>query len=139
MDIATLNRRIPDGVKVDGKSYRILVVDDSRFVIKQLSQILSSEEYEVCGTAENGQLALDAYQELRPDLVTLDITMPILDGLQTLEKVLAYDPKAKVVMVSALGKEETVKQALLAGAKSFIVKPFDRATVLERLKKAIGV
>jgi len=139
MELSTLNRRIPDGVKVDGKSFRILVVDDSKFVIKQLSQILNSEEYEICGTAENGQLAFDAYQELRPDLMTLDITMPILDGLQTLEKVLAYDPKAKVVMVSALGKEETVKQALLAGAKSFIVKPFDRATVLERLKKTIGV
>jgi len=76
--------------------------------------------------------------ELTPDLMTLDITMPIMDGIQTLEKILAHDAKAKIIMVSALGKEETVKNALEKGARSFIVKPFDRNTVLERLRKTMG-
>lgn len=138
MDIQSINQRAPDGLRADGKPLRILVVDDSKFVIKQLSQILTSEKYEVCGTAENGEAALAAYMEQRPDLVTLDITMPVMDGIETLGKILAYDAKAKVIMVSALGKEETVKDALEKGARSFIVKPFDRNTVLERLRKTMG-
>ena len=118
---------------------RVLVVDDSIFVAKQLSQILSSEGYEIVATAEDGKEGVDKYKELCPnvDLVTMDITMPKMDGITALEHIMAFDKNAKVVMVSALGKEELVKKSLLLGAKNYIVKPLDRKKVLERIGAAI--
>ncbi|MDR3333324.1 MAG: response regulator [Treponema sp.] len=123
------------GRKMDGTPIKVLVIDDSMFIVKQLSHILSSAGFEIVGTAANGGEGLDLYEVLRPnvDLVTLDITMPKMDGITALEKLMAMDKNAKVVMVSALGKEDLVKKAILMGAKNFIVKPLEHQKVLERL------
>ena len=139
-DYPTINDRQPEGLKDDGTPYKVLVVDDSMFVAKQLGQILTSEGYEVVATAVDGKEGVDKYKELCPnvDLVTMDITMPKMDGLTALEQIMAFDKNAKVVMVSALGKEELVKKSLMLGAKSYIIKPLDRKKVLERISKILG-
>ncbi len=138
-DFPSINERPPEGIKDDGTKFRVLIVDDSAFVAKQLTQILSSDGYEVIATAADGKEGVDKYKELCPnvDLVTMDITMPRMDGITALEQIMAFDKNAKVVMVSALGKEELVKRSLLAGAKNYIVKPLDRKKVLERIASSI--
>lgn len=135
-----VNEKAPDGLRPDGTPYKILVVDDSLFVTKQLRQILSSEGYEVVETAVDGLDAIEKYKALCPnvDLVTMDITMPKMDGLTSLEKIVEFDKNARVVMISALGKEELVKKALLLGAKNYIVKPLDRKKVLERIANVLA-
>jgi two-component system chemotaxis response regulator CheY len=137
VDLSNINQRPPDGLGPEGKPFRILVVDDSKFVIKQITQILTSEKYDICGAAEDGAEGVALYKELKPDLVTMDITMPKLDGISALQQIIAFDAKARVIVVSALGKEETVKGALIKGAKNFIVKPFDRNKVLERVRNVL--
>ena len=134
-DFSMGSDQVPGGIKDDGTKVRVLIVDDSMFVAKQLGQILTSEGYEVVTTAVDGKEGLDKYKELFPniDLVTMDITMPRMDGLTALEQIMAFDKNAKVVMVSALGKEELVKKSLMLGAKNYIVKPLDRKKVLERI------
>ena len=134
-DFPTINERPPEGLKSDGSKYRVMIVDDSMFVAKQLGQILTSEGYEVVATAADGKEGVDKYKELAPnvDLVTMDITMPRMDGITALEQIIAFDKNAKVVMVSALGKEELVKKSPLLGAKNYIIKPLDRKKVLERI------
>lgn len=135
--MADINTKEPEGLNDFGKPYRVLLVDDSAFVIKQLQQIFVSEQYVIAGTAENGEEGFTMYKELKPDLVTMDITMPKMDGITSLTKIIEYDKNAKVVMVSALGKEDMVKKALLAGAKNYITKPLDRKKVLERVKMVL--
>ena len=115
-DFPTINERPPEGLKSDGSKYRVMIVDDSMFVAKQLGQILTSEGYEVVATAADGKEGVDKYKELAPnvDLVTMDITMPRMDGITALEQIMAFDKTARVVMVSALGKEELVKKSKAA-------------------------
>ncbi len=139
-DFPTINERAPEGQKQDGTSFRVLVVDDSMFVAKQIGQILTSEGYDVVATAADGLEGVEKYKEMCPniDLVTMDITMPKMDGITALEQIMAFDKNAKVVMISALGKEELVKKALLLGAKNYIVKPLDRKKVLERISSVLG-
>jgi two-component system chemotaxis response regulator CheY len=139
-DFPSINERAPDGMKTGGGAYRVLIVDDSMFVTKQISQILSSEGFDVIGTAADGVEGVEKYKELYPniDLVTMDITMPKMDGVTALEHIVEFDNDAKVVMVSALGKQDLVKKALLAGAKNYIVKPLDRKKVLERVVSVLG-
>ena len=139
-DFPSINERPPEGIKDDGTSYRVLIVDDSLFVAKQLGQILASEGYEVIETAADGKEGLDKYKELCPnvDLVTMDITMPKMDGITALEQIMNFDKNAKVIMVSALGKEELVKKSLLLGAKNYIIKPLDRKKVLERIAASLN-
>jgi two-component system chemotaxis response regulator CheY len=134
-DMPNINDKPPEGTKPEGGSYRVLVVDDSMFIAKQLGQIFTSEGFEVVGTAADGAQGVEKYKELYPnvDLVTMDITMPVMDGVSALEKILEFDKEACVIMVSALGKEDVVKKSLLMGAKSYIVKPLDRKKVLERV------
>ncbi|MDR2808659.1 MAG: response regulator [Spirochaetaceae bacterium] len=134
-DIPGMENKPPEGLKPDGGAYRVLVVDDSMFVAKQLGQIFTSEGFEVVGTAADGAQGLERYKEMYPniDLVTMDITMPVMDGITALEKILEFDKNAMVIMVSALGKEDVVKRSLLTGAKSYIVKPLDRKKVLDRV------
>ena len=134
-DMPSINDKPPEGAKPDGGSYRVLVVDDSMFIAKQLGQIFTSEGFEVAGTAADGAQGVEQYKALHPniDLVTMDITMPVMDGVSALEKILEFDKNACVIMVSALGKEDVVKKSLLMGAKSYIVKPLDRKKVLERV------
>ena len=113
-DFPAINDRPPEGVKLDGTKFRVLVVDDSAFVAKQLTQILTSDGYEIVATAQDGKEGVDKYKELCPnvDLVTMDITMPRMDGITALEEIMKFDKNAHVVMVSALGKEELVKKSL---------------------------
>jgi two-component system chemotaxis response regulator CheY len=131
----SINEKTAEGIRPDGEPYRVLVVDDSMFIAKQLGQIFTSEGFEVAGTAADGAQGVEKYKELHPnvDLVTMDITMPVMDGVSALEKILEFDKEAVVIMVSALGKEDVVKKSLLMGAKSYIVKPLDRKKVLERV------
>ncbi len=139
VDFPTINQKDPDGRRPDGSSYRVLVVDDSMFVTKQIGQILTSEGFEVVATAGDGEQGVEKYKELFPnvDLVTMDITMPKMDGVTALEKIMEFDKNAKVVMISALGKQDLVKQSLLLGAKNYIVKPLDRTKVLERVVSSL--
>ncbi|HPS44009.1 MAG TPA: response regulator [Treponemataceae bacterium] len=139
-DFPAINERAPEGQKADGTAFRVLVVDDSMFVAKQIGQMLTSEGYDVLATASDGLDGVEKYKELCPnvDLVTMDITMPKMDGITALEQIMAFDKNAKVVMISALGKEELVKKALLLGAKNYIVKPLDRKKVLERIASVLG-
>jgi two-component system, chemotaxis family, chemotaxis protein CheY len=138
-DFPSINERKAEGMKDTGEPYRVLIVDDSMFVTKQLSQILTSEGFDVAGIATNGEEGLEKYKELYPniDLVTMDITMPKMDGVTALEQIIAFDANARVIMISALGKQDLVKKALLAGAKNYIVKPLDRKKVLERILMAL--
>src|SRR5579859_2134778 len=116
---------------------RVLVVDDAAFMRKLLSDALASGGHEVVGEAGNGAEAVARYQELRPELTTLDITMPEKDGLSALAEIMSIDPAAKVVMCSALGQESKVLEAVKLGARDFVVKPFQPARVLEAVGKAL--
>ena len=138
-DFPNLNAKEPDGLKADKTPYNILIVDDSIFVKKQLSQILTSEKFNVIDTASDGEEAVEKYKEHHPkvDLVTMDITMPKMDGITALEKIIEFDKDAKIIMISALGKQELVKKSLLLGAKNYIIKPLDRKKVLERIVMVI--
>ncbi len=138
-DFPSINERVPEGLKNDGKAIRVLIVDDSMFVTKQISQILTSEGFDIVATAADGAEGVEKYKEIYPeiDLVTMDITMPRMDGVTALEKIIEFDKDANVVMVSALGKQDLVKKSLMLGAKNYIVKPLDRKKVLERVISAI--
>ena len=117
---------------------RVLVVDDAAFMRKLLTDALTSGGHEVVGEAGNGVEAVARWQELRPEVTTLDITMPEKDGLQALSEIMAIDPSAKVIMCSALGQEGKVLEAVKLGAKDFVVKPFQPPRVLEAVDKALG-
>ena len=115
---------------------RVLIVDDAAFMRKMLSDVLAKAGHEVVGEGANGEEAVTQYQSLRPDIMTLDITMPEKDGLAALKEIIAMDPQARVVMCSALGQESKVLEAIKAGAKDFIVKPFQPERVLSAIEKA---
>ena len=117
---------------------RVLVVDDAAFMRKVLTDALVAGGHEVVGEAGDGDAALDAYKDLQPDLVTLDITMPEKDGLATLRELVEIDPAARVVICSALGQETKVLDAIKAGAKDFVVKPFKADRVLDAVGKALA-
>ena len=114
---------------------RVLVVDDAAFMRMMVKDILTKNGYEVVGEAENGMKALEKYQELKPDLTTMDITMPEMDGISAVKEIKKVDPNAKIVMCSAMGQQAMVIQA---GAHDFIVKPFQPDRVLEAVRKAVG-
>ena len=117
---------------------RVLVVDDAAFMRKMVSDALAKGGHEVVGEAGNGVEAVARYQELKPDLMTLDITMPEKDGLAALAEIVAADPAARVVMCSALGQEAKVLEAIKLGAKDFVVKPFQPDRVIEAVGKALA-
>lgn len=117
---------------------KVLVVDDMLFMRMALKSILEKNGFSIIGNAENGVEAVKKYMECTPDIVTMDITMPEMSGLDALKKIKQYDPKARVVMVSAMGQEQCVKEAIINGAKYFIVKPFKEAQVIETLNKVIA-
>jgi two-component system, chemotaxis family, chemotaxis protein CheY len=117
---------------------RVLVVDDAAFMRKMVSDALAKGGHEVVGEAGNGLEAISQFQALKPDLMTLDITMPEKDGLAALADIMAADPSAKVVMCSALGQESKVLEAIKLGAKDFVVKPFQPDRVIDAVGKALG-
>lgn len=115
----------------------ILIVDDALFMRRMLKDILIKNDYEVIAEASDGKEALLKYKEHRPDVVTMDITMTPVDGIEGCELIIDEDPDAKILMVSAMGQESMVIKAIKAGAKGFIVKPFDEEIVLSELKKML--
>ena len=117
---------------------RVLVVDDAAFMRKMVSDALSKGGHEVVGEGANGEEAVTLYQELKPELTTLDITMPEKDGLQALKDIMTLDPDARIIMCSALGQESKVLEAVKAGAKDFVVKPFQPERILDAAAKAVA-
>lgn len=117
---------------------RILIVDDAAFMRMMIKDILSKNGYEVVGEAENGAVAVEKYAEFKPDLVTMDITMPEMDGIEALKKIKQSDPSARIVMCSAMGQQAMVVEAIQSGAKDFIVKPFQADRVLVAVSKALS-
>ena len=116
----------------------ILICDDAAFMRMMIKDILTKNGYNVAGEAENGLKAVEKYNETKPDLVMMDITMPEMDGIQALKKIKEYDPGATVIMCSAMGQQAMVIEAIQSGAKDFIVKPFQADRVLEAIKKVVG-
>jgi two-component system chemotaxis response regulator CheY len=117
---------------------RVLVVDDAAFMRKLLTDALASGGHQVVGEAANGNEAVTQWEELRPELTTLDITMPEKDGLSALAEIMTIDPSARVIMCSALGQEGKVLEAVKLGARDFVVKPFQPPRVLEAVDKALN-
>ncbi|WLR52550.1 response regulator [Bacillus tianshenii] len=116
---------------------KILVVDDAKFIRLTLSNILDKGGHVVIGQAENGEEAVELYKQLQPDVVTLDITMPIMDGISAVKEIKGYDSDAVVVMCSAMGQQKLVVEAIESGAKDFIVKPFDETRVLDAIERVL--
>lgn len=117
---------------------RILIVDDAAFMRMMLKDILTKNGYIVAGEAENGAVAVEMFKELRPDLVTMDITMPEMDGITAVKEIRDIDSNAKIIMCSAMGQQAMVIDSIQAGAKDFIVKPFQPDRVLEAIAKVLG-
>jgi len=120
---------------------RVLIVDDALFMRKMLSDILKKEGIEVCGEAENGKEAIDKFRETKPDLVTMDIVMPKMeeiDGVAAVKEIMKIDPQAKIIMVSAMGQHSLVVEAIQAGAKDFVTKPFQPSRVIEAIKRVLS-
>ncbi|MBH0229283.1 response regulator [Halobacillus yeomjeoni] len=117
---------------------RILIVDDAAFMRMMVKDILTKNGYEIAGEAENGHDAVKLYEEQQPDLVTMDITMPEKDGITALKEIRESYPEAKVIMCSAMGQQAMVVDAIQAGAKDFIVKPFQADRVIEAIEKALN-
>lgn len=119
-------------------SKRVLIVDDAAFMRMMIKDILSKNGYEVVAEANDGAQAVELYKEHQPDLVTMDITMPEVDGIAALKQIREHDPNARVIMCSAMGQQSMVIDAIQAGAKDFIVKPFQADRVLEAVGKTLA-
>ncbi|MGE6376753.1 response regulator [Peribacillus muralis] len=117
---------------------RILIVDDAKFMRMTLSNILSKAGHEVIGEGENGKEAIDLYRNLQPDLVTMDITMPLMSGVDAVKEIKKEFQAAKVIMCSAMGQQRMVVEAIEAGAKDFIVKPFDESRVVDAINRGLN-
>lgn len=121
---------------------KILICDDALFMRKILKDMLAKLNYEVCGEAHDPKEAVEKYKELKPDLVTMDIVMPETNGLNSgidaTKEIIKIDPKAKIIMITAMGQQKLVAEAIEAGAHDFIVKPFQEGKVIEAVKKAVG-
>jgi len=119
-------------------AHRVLVCDDAIFMRTMISDILSGAGYEVVGEAETGVQAIERYKELKPDLVTMDIVMPDMGGIDAVREICKGDPNAKILMCSAMGQQALVVEAIQAGAKDFVVKPFQPSRVLEAVQRVLG-
>ncbi|ABW19038.1 response regulator [Alkaliphilus oremlandii] len=116
----------------------ILIVDDAAFMRMMIKDVLTKNGFEVLGEAENGAKAIEKYKELQPNLTIMDITMPEMDGIQAVKEIKKLDSNAKIIMCSAMGQQAMVIEAIQAGAKDFIVKPFQADRVIEAVKKVLG-
>lgn len=115
---------------------KVLIVDDSPFIHKAITRALDSDDYEICGIAKNGREGVELYSAHRPDVVTMDITMPVMDGLAAAREIMSGDPGARIVMMSAMGDEEIMAEARNCGISQFIQKPFKNPDLAAALKKA---
>jgi two-component system, chemotaxis family, chemotaxis protein CheY len=116
----------------------VLIVDDAKFMRMTLGNMLKTSEHRVIGEAETGTQAIEKYRELLPDIVTMDITMPEMSGIEAVRHIVKEYPHAKIIMCSAMGQQKLVVEAIEAGAKDFIVKPFDESRVVEAINRAIS-
>ncbi len=116
----------------------VLVCDDAIFMRTMITDILSQAGYDIVGEAESGAQAVQRYRELRPDLVTMDIVMPDMGGIEAVREIVKHDPDAKILMCSAMGQQALVVEAIQAGAKDFVVKPFQPSRVLEAVQRVLG-
>ncbi len=133
-----INKKDPEGINPEtGAPYRIMVVDDSAAMRMIVSKILKSEAYEICGEAENGAEAVENYKELRPDLVTMDVHMPIMEGLEAVKEIIKVDSSARIVMITSDSEDRIVKEAITNGAKNFAVKPPERRLLLDKIKASL--
>jgi two-component system, chemotaxis family, chemotaxis protein CheY len=119
-------------------AHRVLLVDDASFMRMMLKNILVGSGYEVAGEAENGSKAVEQFKALKPDLVIMDIIMPEMGGIDAVREIIKLNPSARILMCSSMGQQSLVVEAIQAGAKDFIVKPFQPSNVLEAVKKAVG-
>lgn len=119
-------------------SKRILIVDDAAFMRMMIKNIVSKNGYEVVGEAENGQVAVELYKQHKPDLVTMDITMPEMNGIEGVKAIRSIDPGANIIMCSAMGQQAMVMEAIQAGAKDFIVKPFQQDRILQAIERVLA-
>ncbi|MCI5690122.1 MAG: response regulator [Clostridiales bacterium] len=119
-------------------SKKVMVVDDSRIVQLQLQKILSDTEYQVVACCRSGEEAIERFEQVQPDLVTMDIIMPGMDGLEAARLILEAHPQARVLMVSSLAYDDTIKEAEALGAKGFVFKPFDQDQLLQAMQKAFA-
>nr|WP_277350527.1 response regulator [Bacillus sp. RO2] len=126
------------GHKEDSAVANVLVVDDAKFMRLTIGNILTKSNHAVIGEAENGRDAVSLYRDHQPDLVTMDITMPEMNGIEAVREIVKDYPKAKIIMCSAMGQQRLIVEAIEAGAKDFIVKPFDEGRVLEAVKRVLG-
>ncbi|RAK23496.1 two-component system chemotaxis response regulator CheY [Anoxybacillus vitaminiphilus] len=117
---------------------KILIVDDAKFMRMTLSNILKKANHEIVGEGENGKEAVELYRTLRPDVVTLDITMPVMNGLEAVKAIKQEDPTAKIIICSAMGQQKMVVEAIEAGALDFIVKPFDEPRVIDAVNRVLS-
>jgi two-component system chemotaxis response regulator CheY len=113
----------------------VLIVDDTKFMRNILASILKKKDLEIVGEAVNGREAIEKYKALKPDLVTMDIIMPEIDGIQAVKEIMKIDPNAKVLMCSAMGQQALVIEAIQAGAKDFVIKPFQPTRVMEAVDR----
>jgi two-component system chemotaxis response regulator CheY len=116
----------------------VLVCDDAVFMRTMISDILTQAGLEVVGEADSGTQAVEKYRQLRPDLVTMDIIMPDMGGIDAVRAITEFDPEARVLMCSAMGQQALVAEAIQAGAKDFVVKPFQPSRVLEAVQRVLG-
>ncbi len=117
---------------------RILIVDDAAFMRMMIKNIVTKNGYEVVAEAENGQAAVELYKEHKPDLVTMDITMPEMNGIEGVKAIRSVDPDANIIMCSAMGQQAMVMEAIKAGAKDFIVKPFQQDRILQAIERVLA-
>ena len=116
---------------------RVLIVDDTAFMRLSIRTMLEKNGFEVAGEAENGEASIKKFEELSPDLVTMDITMPKMNGIEAVKAIRHCNPDAKVLMITAMGQEGMVREAILAGAKGFLVKPFREQDIITAMNKII--
>jgi two-component system chemotaxis response regulator CheY len=119
-------------------SQTVLICDDAIFMRTMIGDILKQAGFHVVGEAENGLEAVERYRELRPDIVTMDIVMPEMGGIDAVREIMTEDPGAKVLMCSAMGQQALVIEAIQAGARDFVVKPFQPSRVLEAVQRVLG-
>jgi len=129
----------PEGLDAQDRPVKVLVVDDELIVRKLVTQVLKSAGYEIVGEAGDGKRAVEMFRLRRPDIVTMDVQMPIMDGLEALEQILQVYSKAVVVMLTNRQEKELVTKIIKAGAKDYIVKPIDRKLILAKLRKVRGI